>query len=90
MRLDEPAPASKRWQAVAGVAAVLLAGLFVGVIRFSHVGQRPVQPGIPQPALSLPSAQEGFLAYRFVSAQVGWVSAFRSDGRTVVAKTSDG
>jgi photosystem II stability/assembly factor-like uncharacterized protein len=90
MRLDEPAPAAKRWQAVAGVAAVLLAGLFVGVIRLSHVGQRPIQPGIPPPALSLPSAQEGFLAYRFVSSQVGWVSAFRSDGRTVVARTSDG
>jgi photosystem II stability/assembly factor-like uncharacterized protein len=90
MRLDEPAPSAKRWQAVAGVAAVLLAGFAVGAIRFAHVGQRPVQPGIPQPALSLPSAQDGFLAYRFVSAQVGWVSAFRSDGRTVVAKTSDG
>ncbi|TMD03684.1 MAG: hypothetical protein E6J01_15685 [Chloroflexi bacterium] len=91
MRLDESAPASKRWQAVAGVAAVLLAGVVVGVIRFAHVGHRPVQPAVTsQAAVSLPSAQEGFLAYRFVSAQVGWVSAFRSDGRTVVAKTSDG
>jgi photosystem II stability/assembly factor-like uncharacterized protein len=91
MRLDEPVPASKRWQALAGVAAVLLAGFAVGAIRFAHVGHRPVQPAVTsQPAASLPSAQEGLMSYRFVTPQVGWVSVFRSDGRTVVAKTSDG
>ena len=91
MRLEESAPASKRWQAVAGVAAVLLAGVLVGAIRFAHVGHRPVQPAVTsQPAVSLPSAQEGLMSYRFVTAQVGWVSVFRSDGRTVVAKTTDG
>jgi photosystem II stability/assembly factor-like uncharacterized protein len=95
MRLDESAPASKRWQAVAGVAAVLLAGIAVGAIRFAHVGNHPIQPATSQPAptvpaSALPAAQEGLLSYRFVSAQVGWVSVFRSDGRTVVAKTSDG
>lgn len=89
-RLDEPAPASRRWQAAAGVAAVVLAGFAVGAIRFAHVGQHPVQPASSQPAVSLPSAQEAFLSYRFVSSQVGWVSVFRSDGRTVVAKTTDG
>lgn len=91
MGLEEPAPASKRWQALAGVAAVLVAGFAVGAIRFAHVGHRPVQPAATfQPAATLPSAQEGLLSYRFVSPQVGWVSVFRPDGRTVVAKTSDG
>ncbi len=91
MRLEESPPASKRWQAVAGVAAVLLAGVVVGAIRFAHVGHRPVQPAVTsQPAVSLPSAQEGLMSYRFVTPQVGWVSVFRPDGRTVVAKTSDG
>jgi photosystem II stability/assembly factor-like uncharacterized protein len=91
MRLGEPAPAAKRWQAVAGVAAVLLAGFFVGAIRFGHVGHHPAQPATTsQPAVTLPSAQEGLVSYRFVTPQVGWVSVFRPDGRTVVAKTSDG
>jgi photosystem II stability/assembly factor-like uncharacterized protein len=90
-RLDEPAPAARRWQAVAGVAAVLLAGFAVGAIRFAHLGHGPVQPAVTsQPAVSLPSAQEGLMSYRFVTPQVGWVSVFRPDGRTVVAKTSDG
>jgi len=57
---------------------------------YKRQGHSPVQPASSQPALSLPSAQEAFLSYRFVSSQVGWVSVFRSDGRTVVAKTSDG
>jgi len=91
MRLDEPAPAAKRWQAVAGVAAVLLAGFAVGAIRFAHVAHHPIQPAATsQPAVSLPSAQEGLMSYRFVTPQVGWVSVFRPDGQTVVAKTSDG
>lgn len=91
MRLDEPVPSAKRWQAVAGVAAVLLAGFVVGAIRFAHVGRHPIQPAATsQPAVTLPSAQEGLLFYRFVSPQIGWVSVFRPDGRTVVAKTSDG
>jgi photosystem II stability/assembly factor-like uncharacterized protein len=91
MRLDEPAPAAKRWQAVAGVAAVLLAGFAVGAIRFAHVGHHPIQPSATsQPAVSLASAQEGLMSYRFVTPQVGWVSVFRPDGQTVVGKTSDG
>jgi photosystem II stability/assembly factor-like uncharacterized protein len=90
MRLDEPVPASKRWQALAGVAAVLLAGFVVGAIRLAHVGHHPVQPVTSQPALSLSSAQEGLMSYRFVTPQVGWVSVFQPDGQTVVAKTSDG
>lgn len=90
MRLDEPAPAAKRWQAVAGVGAVLLAGFAVGAIRFAHVGHHPVQPAATsQSAATLPAAQEGLLSYRFVSPQVGWVSVFRPDGLTVVAKTTD-
>jgi photosystem II stability/assembly factor-like uncharacterized protein len=90
MRLEESAPASKRWQAVAGVAAVLLAGVVVGAIRFAHVGHRPVQPAVTsQPAVILPSAQEGLMSYRFVTPQVGWVSVFQPDGLTVVAKTTD-
>ena len=89
-RLEEPAPAAKRWQAVAGVAAVLLAGFAVGAIRFAHVGRHPIQPATSRPAATLASAQEGLLSYRFVTPQVGWVSVFRPDGRTVVAKTSDG
>ncbi len=90
MRLEESTPASKRWQAVAGVAAVLLAGFAVGATRFAHVGHHPAQPATSQPAATLPSVQEGLLSYRFVSPQVGWVSVFRPDGRTVIARTSDG
>ncbi len=90
MRLEEAAPAAKRWQAVAGVAAVLLAGFTVGAIRFAHVGRHPIQPATSRSAVTLASAQEGLLSYRFVTPQVGWVSVFRPDGHTVVAKTSDG
>jgi len=89
-RLEEPAPASRRWQAIAGVAAVLLAGFVVGAIRFAHEGHHPIPPAGSEPAGTLASAQEGLISYRFVSAEVGWVSVFRPDGRTVVAETSDG
>jgi photosystem II stability/assembly factor-like uncharacterized protein len=86
-RLDQRTPDATPWKALAGVAVVMLLGVAVAIIRFAHVA--PVWPADHQPPVSLAFAQGGLLSYRFVSSQVGWVRVFETDGRTVIARTSD-